>query len=46
MANQSNFPFSFLKLYLQKERKKKWDEINQEEIAKTLKQLNDFDQVN
>ncbi|XP_045813598.1 tripeptidyl-peptidase 2-like isoform X2 [Trifolium pratense] len=29
---------------LKKERKKKWDEINQEEIAKTLKQLNDFDQ--
>ncbi|GAU32394.1 hypothetical protein TSUD_44370 [Trifolium subterraneum] len=28
---------------LKKERKKKWDEINQEEIAKTLKQLNDFD---
>ncbi|KAL5069857.1 hypothetical protein RYX36_020744 [Vicia faba] len=29
---------------LKKERKKKWDEKNQEEIAKTVKQLNDFDQ--
>ncbi|XP_027189528.1 tripeptidyl-peptidase 2 isoform X2 [Cicer arietinum] len=29
---------------LKKERKKKWDEKNQEEIAKTVKQLTDFDQ--
>ncbi|KAL1319371.1 tripeptidyl-peptidase 2 isoform X1 [Arachis ipaensis] len=29
---------------LKKERKKKWDEKNQEEIAKAVKQLQDFDQ--
>ncbi|KAG5004989.1 hypothetical protein JHK86_029128 [Glycine max] len=29
---------------LKKERKKKWDEKNQEEIAKAVKQLTDFDQ--
>ncbi|KAI5444494.1 variant 2, tripeptidyl-peptidase II Tpp2 [Lathyrus oleraceus] len=29
---------------LKKERKKKWDEKNQEEIAKAVKQLDDFDQ--
>ncbi|KAJ1391039.1 Tripeptidyl-peptidase II domain [Sesbania bispinosa] len=29
---------------LKTERKKKWDEKNQEEIAKAVKQLNDFDQ--
>ncbi|KAG2401576.1 Tripeptidyl-peptidase 2 [Vigna angularis] len=31
---------------LKKERKKKWDEKNQEEIAKAIKQLTDFDQEN
>ncbi|XLR50177.1 hypothetical protein S83_000849 [Arachis hypogaea] len=30
---------------LKKERKKKWDEKNQEEIAKAIKQLQDFDQA-
>jgi len=30
---------------LQKERKKKWDEKNQEEIAKAVKELEDFDKV-
>lgn len=30
---------------LKKERKKKWDEKNQEEIARAVKQLDDFDQV-
>ncbi|XP_019453181.1 PREDICTED: tripeptidyl-peptidase 2-like isoform X1 [Lupinus angustifolius] len=31
---------------LKKERKKKWDEKNQEEIARAVKQLDDFDQQN
>jgi tripeptidyl-peptidase-2 len=30
---------------LQKERKKKWDEENQEAISDALKQLNEFEKV-
>lgn len=30
---------------VQKERKKRWDEKNQEAIAEALKQLDDFDKV-
>lgn len=36
--------FLFLTIF-QKERKKKWDEKNQEEIAKAVKYLDEFDQV-
>lgn len=36
------FPSLFL---LQKERKRKWDEKNQEEIAKAVLHLDEFDQV-
>jgi len=32
-------------LSLQKERKKKWDERNQEEIVNAVKIVNEFDQV-
>lgn len=32
-------------LFLQKERKKKWDEKNQEAIAEAVKQLDEFDKV-
>lgn len=37
--------FIFLHLTAQRERKKVWDEKNQEEIAKAVKILDDFDQV-
>ncbi|OMO97822.1 hypothetical protein COLO4_14332 [Corchorus olitorius] len=35
---------SILTSRLKKERKKKWDELNQEEIAKAVKHLDEFDQ--
>ncbi|RDX94509.1 Tripeptidyl-peptidase 2, partial [Mucuna pruriens] len=38
------FMSSLRRILLLKERKKKWDEKNQEEITKAVKQLTDFDQ--
>lgn len=41
----SSYPFVSLICHAQKERKKKWDEKNQEAIAQAVKQLDEFDKV-